>query len=125
MVNGYIISELISLYDEHIHFSLSLSLSLSFSLSWCCYRKEIAQRTTAGKSTVPHSLFKHTPWHRILKNPTVAQPIRNFQLRPKYNISWNSIQIFWYPREFSVSSPGSERCYSVISWVLSVSPGKQ
>ena len=28
MVNGYIISELISLYDEHIHFSLSLFLSL-------------------------------------------------------------------------------------------------
>jgi hypothetical protein len=28
MVNGYIISELISLYDKHIHFSLSLSFSL-------------------------------------------------------------------------------------------------
>jgi len=95
MVNGYIISQLISLHDEHTHLSLSRPLP-PLTHSWCCYRKEIAQRTRAGKSTVLRSLLKHTPWHRILKNQPVAQPIRNSQLRPKYNISWNSIQIFWY-----------------------------
>ena len=39
MVNGYIISELISLYNEHISLSPSLPLSLSLSLGVATVKK--------------------------------------------------------------------------------------